>query len=124
MFQPVAFEKLPEDTKAEIWETQLSPPTNEFIPHSLTTDNQNEKQQTFLLLKEREVFYGGAAGGAKTSGILAAALQYVDLPNYHALLLRRSFKQLSMPGNWIPMSHEWLSTTRAHWVAGDKQWRF
>jgi len=70
------------------------------------------------------VFYGGAAAGGKTSGILAAALQYVDVPGYNALLLRRNYKQLNMPGSWIPMSHEWLDGTDATWHKGDKQWSF
>lgn len=70
------------------------------------------------------MFYGGAAGGAKTSGILAAALQYVDTPGYHALLLRRNYKQLAMPGSWIPLSREWLDPTDALWNQGQKQWTF
>lgn len=102
----------------------MTPRTNEFIPRTLTTENRNLKQRAFLLSMDREVFYGGAAGGAKTSGILAAALQFVDAPNYHALLLRRTYKQLSMPGSWIPMAHEWLDNTRAHWHEGQKQWTF
>lgn len=102
----------------------LTPRTNEFIPASLTHHNRNLKQTAFLLLNDREVFYGGAAGGAKTSGILAAALQYVDVPGYHALLLRRNYKQLSTPGQWIPLSKEWLDRTPAHWKEGAKQWTF
>ena len=70
------------------------------------------------------MFYGGAAAGGKTSGILAAALQYVDVPGYAALLLRRNYKQLSLPGSWIPMAHEWLDGTDARWHAGGKVWTF
>lgn len=86
--------------------------------------NRNRKQLAFLGLDQREVFYGGAAAGGKTSGILAAALQYVDVPGYNALLLRRNYKQLSMPGSWIPMAHEWLDSTDARYHKGQKQWTF
>ena len=89
-----------------------------------TLANENRKQLAFLGLDQREVFYGGAAAGGKTSGILAAALQYVDTPGYNALLLRRNYKQLSMPGSWIPMAHEWLDGTDARYHKGQKQWTF
>ena len=104
---------------------ELTPKSNRYIPPTLTTtQNENLKQAAFLLLDQREVFYGGAAAGGKTSGILAAALQYVDVPGYDALLLRRNYKQLKMPGSWIPMAHDWLDATDARWHAGDKQWTF
>lgn len=102
----------------------MTPRRNRYLSTTLTSDNANLKQRLFLLMQDREVFYGGAAGGAKTSGILAAALQYVDLPNYDALLLRENYKQLSQPGSWIPMAHEWLDRTDAKWNEGQKQWRF
>lgn len=114
---------LPETTRSRISD-RLRPRANSFIPPTLTAHNRNLKQRAFLCLKDREVFYGGAAGGAKTSGILAAALQYVDVPHYHALLLRQNFKQLSQPGSWIPMAHEWLDSTPAHYHEGRKEWRF
>lgn len=82
------------------------------------------KQHEFLDHNEREVFYGGAAAGGKTSGILAAALQHVDTPGYAALLLRRNYKQLDLPGSWIPLSHQWLDNTAAVWHQGRHEWRF
>lgn len=101
------------------------PRTNRYIPRTLIQENLNSKQLGFLSLQDqREVFYGGAAAGGKTSGILAAALQYVDTPGYSALLLRRNYKQLYFPGSWIPLSQEWLAHTDARWNAGQKQWTF
>lgn len=83
------------------------------------------KQSVFLLSDNvREVFYGGAAGPGKTSALLAAALQYVDIPGYAALLLRRNFKQLALPGSLIPLSHSWLDRTDAIYHEGRKEWRF
>jgi len=97
------------------------------MPPSLTKGNRNRKQLAFLSPQAqqwRELFYGGAAGGGKTSGILGAALQYVDVPGYAALLLRRNYKQLELPGSWIPLSHEWLDGTDARWHQGAKRWTF
>ena len=48
-------------------------------------------QAEFLLAPDREVFYGGAAGGGKSAAMLAGGLQYVDTPGYAALLLRRTY---------------------------------
>lgn len=38
-----------------------------------------------------------------------AALQYVDIPGYHAILFRKTFSDLNLPGALIPMAHEWLN---------------
>lgn len=40
--------------------------------------------------------------------LLAAALQYVDCPGYSAILFRKTFSDLMLPGALIPMSQEWL----------------
>ena len=63
----------------------------------------------------REVFYGGAAGGGKTDALLMAALEYVDRPGYAALLLRRTFADLALPGALMDRAHEWLGATAARW---------
>src|ERR1043165_10104809 len=74
-----------------------------FIPHRPTP-----RQQLFLELNDLEAFYGGAAGGGKTDALLMAALQYVDVPGYSALLLMKSFSDLSKPGALMDRAHEWL----------------
>lgn len=71
-----------------------------------------------------EVGYGGAAGGGKSVALLASGLQYVETPGYHALLLRRTFAELSLPGGLIPLSHEWLADTKARWNEQQHQWAF
>lgn len=53
-----------------------------------------------------------------------AALQYVDIPGYDALLLRDTYKNLIKPEALMTRSHEWLSNTDAHWGGDDKTWRF
>ena len=68
--------------------------------------------------------YGGAAGGGKSVGLVASALQFVDVPRYHALLLRRTFKQLSKSDGLIAISHDWLSHTPAKWSQERYEWLF
>lgn len=71
-----------------------------------------------------EVFYGGAAGGGKSDWMLQAALQYADVPGYAAIIFRRTYADLSLPGALMERAGEWLSGTPARWVDRDKTWAF
>lgn len=51
-------------------------------------------------------------------------MQYVDYPNYNAILLRRTFKDLSKPEALMDIARQWLIPTDAHWNERDKQWLF
>jgi predicted phage terminase large subunit-like protein len=83
----------------------LTPRMTPFIAHAPTA-----KQHAALLLSEkREVFYGGAAGGGKSDFLLMAALQYADVPGYSALILRRTFSQLSKADGLLHRAQEWLA---------------
>ena len=44
---------------------------------------------------EYEALYGGAAGGGKSDCMLAEALRQVHIPHYRALILRKTYPQLS-----------------------------
>ena len=78
----------------------------------------------FLLLDNEEAFYGGAAGGGKSDALLMAALQYVDIPGYAALLFRKTFQDLAQPGALMDRAREWLSGTDATWKDSEKTWHF
>ena len=97
----------------------LTPKLTQYIPIHPTP-----KQTAFLLLDSLEAFYGGAAGGGKSIALLAGALQYVDVPGYAALILRRTFSALSLPGALLDRSHQWLGQTDATWDGGRKTWHF
>jgi len=93
---------------------------NKYIPHEPT-----EKQALFLLHDHiPEILYGGSAGGGKSDALLMAALQYVHVPGYAALLLRRTFPDLSLPEAIMSRSFEWLQNTDAHWHDKEKTWNF
>ena len=82
------------------------------------------QQRKFLELDCKEALYGGAAGGGKSDALLMAALQYVDVPGYAAIIFRKTYQDLSLAGGLIPRSHEWLSNTDAKWDNTTKTWKF
>lgn len=99
--------------------SQTYPRINKYIQEAPTP-----KQAAFLLMPTLEGFYGGAARGGKTSALLTAALQYVDIPGYNALLLRRTYGQLNMPDSILTRAHQWLRRTDARWNAMHYRYEF
>jgi predicted phage terminase large subunit-like protein len=53
-----------------------------------------------------------------------AALQYVDNPNYAAILFRRTYADLALPGALMDRAAEWLMPTAAKWNEQTKTWKF
>jgi hypothetical protein len=51
-------------------------------------------QTAFLAAAEREVLFGGAAGGGKSYAILADPLRYISHPQFSGLLLRHTTEEL------------------------------
>lgn len=94
---------------------RLSP----FCPHLPTV-----QQRRFLDLADSEAFYGGAAGGGKSDALLMAALQFVHVPEYSALILRRTNKDLILPGAIMDRARTWLTGTAARWSASEQKWTF
>lgn len=96
-----------------------------FCPHNpLEAGRENVRQAAFLLYDGLEAFYGGAAGGGKSDALLMGALQYVDVPAYAAILFRKTYADLALPGGLIDRAAEWLGPTEAHWDGSTKTWTF
>lgn len=75
-------------------------------------------QKVFLRTYSLEALFGGAAGGGKSSALLMAALQYVDVPGYSAILFRRTFADLSLPGALMDRFKSWMDQyDDIHWNA-------
>jgi len=99
--------------------TAIDIPWSQYIPHVPTP-----RQHAFLWLSCREAFFGGAAGGGKSDALIMAALQYVDIPGYAAILFRKTYTDLSLPGAIMSRAEEWLAGTDAKWNDNDKEFTF
>jgi predicted phage terminase large subunit-like protein len=75
-------------------------------------------QRVFLRTNALEGLFGGAAGGGKSSALLMSAMQYVDVPNYSAILFRRTYADLSLPGALMDRFKDWIGgVEEIHWNA-------
>lgn len=90
-----------------------------WVPHEPT-----ERQRAFLELDSREALYGGAAGGGKSDALLMGALRFADVPGYSAIIFRRTYQDLALPGALMDRAAQWLTGTGARWNGTDRQWRF
>jgi len=53
------------------------------------------RQAAFMSRPEYEALYGGAAGGGKSDALVMEALRQVNVPHYKALILRKTYPQLT-----------------------------
>ena len=81
----------------------------------ITVDNPNG---LFIAGREFIVTHNSVA-------LLAAALQFADVPGYAALILRRNLTDLTQPGALISMSRQWLDgRSDCSYNANDRKWTF
>ncbi len=86
--------------KEQVVKSQQPQPTADVV-EALPQEEQNvvfqpnEGPQTeFLAAGEREVLYGGSAGGGKSYAMLADPLRYMGHPSFSGLLLRHTTEEL------------------------------
>lgn len=83
-------------------------------------------QERFLACAADEAMFGGRAGGGKSLALLLAALRYVHVPGYQALLLRRQGPQLRR--TLIAKSKEIYPRLyprgQVRWRASERTWIF
>ena len=82
------------------------------------------KQKEFIDLDADDALYGGAAGGGKSDALLMIALRGAEIPNYNAIIFRRTYRDLALPGAIMDRAAEWLRPTAAKWNDTDKVWTF
>lgn len=108
--------------------SQISLPKPRISKYITDNIRLEPKPLLFLSLPHREALYGGAAGGMKTETLLAAALQYSDIPGYSAILFRRRLQEHKKPNCLIPRAKKWLSpwlaTKEATWDGSEHKFVF
>jgi len=73
----------------------VTPSLKESIKDSKVLFHPNEGPQTeFLAAAEKDVLYGGAAGGGKSFAMIVDPLRYCHVKDHRALILRRSMPEL------------------------------
>jgi hypothetical protein len=79
------------------------------------------RQHEFVANVEREVLYGGAAGGGKSDGLLGSALLEYKNRAHRAIIFRKTFGELK---DLIDRSHEVYPALRGRYKSSAKEWRF
>lgn len=95
------------------------------LDNAYINQTPTHRQIEFLIDEHDESLYGGSAGGGKSSALLMAALQYVDVPGYSALILRKTYSDLALPGAVMDRAKSWLiNKPGVHWSEKDKKFVF
>ena len=90
-----------------------------MMPRSLPLRRPSAIPETVRVpsAQDFEAFYGGAAGAAKSDTMLMVACQYMDVPGYAALVVRRTLTEASLPGALLERARQWLLPLGCHYDA-------
>lgn len=80
-------------------------------------------QTAFFAAEEREVLYGGSAGGGKSYALIADPMRYFDNKNFRGIILRRTNDELREL-IWKTQELYPQIWKDAVWREKDKEWRF
>lgn len=78
-------------------------------------------QAEFCSRGELEVMFGGAAGPGKTDCLIMDATRYVEVPQYRAVIFRRTFPQLQ---EIIDRCWRWYPRIGGEYRAGEHRWHW
>lgn len=81
-------------------------------------------QEQFVRSTVREVGYGGEAGGAKSYGLILCPLYQLHKKDYHAILFRRTYKQLAGDDGLIDLSKKVYPSIGGHYIKSEYKWEF
>jgi len=112
--KPIEQPKLP-DVKRK------TPDVKKINGREIIWEPQAGKQMEFTARCEDVVLYGGAKGGGKSDALLGEALRQVDKPNYHGLLIRRTFPQLQ---DLIDRAHKLYPRLGGKWLGDLHRYTF
>jgi|GEM_PF-2731860 len=86
--------------------------------------NPTPKQQELLEATELDILYGGAAGGAKSVGLLMWMVKDVERPAFRGIIARKTLEALQEPGALMDVAASWWKGTAARWQQEKRQWLF
>jgi predicted phage terminase large subunit-like protein len=69
-----------------------------LLAEQITIRPQKGPQEAFLASEADIVVFGGAAGGGKSYGLLLEPLRHIDNPRFGAVLIRRSYPEITKQG--------------------------
>lgn len=81
-------------------------------------------QTAFLAAPQREVLYGGSAGGGKSYALLADALRDIAHPNFNGLLVRKTTQELrELKQKSQELYPQVFPNRQIRWYEKDSTWR-
>jgi len=81
-------------------------------------------QELFLSSPADIVIYGGSAGGGKTWGLLLDPLRDIDVPGFGAIIIRRTFPEITNLGGLWDESEKLYKHAAGKPTRGDLIWRW
>ncbi len=85
---------------------------------------QSGPQTAFLKSQADIAIFGGAAGGSKTFSLLMEASRHVRIPNFAAVIFRRTYPEVTAPGGLWPESMQMYPQIGAIPNGSDLSWTF